>query len=622
MEFNLKPFLNEIDMFLAIVGIISSILLLIYLLLNMKFLSYYLYAGIIIIISCLFWLIIRNKPTLLEENEGNNRIYLILNIIYFIFFIGTILSFYLRDDLYERPLIYFIIIILMVGTVALEILFTPQKYRNYCLIISQIVIIGLNITYSQSLIFPDVIGVDPWWHKIFTENILKSGFIPKSTIYSNLPLFHLEIAATALINDLNYKFATLLSSSLILLVSNIVFIFLIGKKLFSVKIGLLASLFLVTANHQLYMAFWTIPNSIAAIFIPIIIYLLYKSEMKHIFKDIIVYVSMILVILTHSITSMALAIILVIGFLSYILYKKLFSTDSKNPIPLALTLFFIVAMLSWWTYISGHLFILTNFLEVGFESEFLIRAPIELLNQVNYSFYFDNVFNNLGMFLFFFISFIGCFYMISRRFGNVKKFIFVVIGLGILSIIYITIFLGKSIIEHRWWYFSQILFSIPLSLSISLLLGQIKTKKFKSIFLAGFTIILSFLMIMSPMANLENPILTPNTAIRYGLIESELVGYNMANNVSNRSIITDELPAQNLMNKRYNIYPFDIAFFEKNFSYYKDNLIIIREEIINNPFKFYDIHIKLDYNPTLLLDQNNYSKIYNSSTLKGYIKNN
>ena len=76
----------------------------------------------------------------------------------------------------------------------------------------------------------------------------------------------------------------------------------------------------------------------------------------------------------------------------------------------------------------------------------------------------------------------------------------------------------------------------------------IKIKKFKPVFLIGFIIILSFLMVMSPWANLDNPILCQNTGVRYGLIESELTGYNMFNKVFNKSIRTDELPVNNLQN--------------------------------------------------------------------------
>jgi len=209
--------------------------------------------------------------------------------------------------------------------------------------------------------------------------------------------------------------------------------------------------------------------------------------------------------------------------------------------------------------------------------------------------------------------------MISKKFGTRKKFIYAVMGLGILFICYLSILLGKEIIAHRWWYLSQILLSIPLSVSFLILISQIRMEKIRPVIFGGLIIGLSFLMIMSPDANIDNQLFSPNTGVRNGLIESELSGYKLIVSVSNHSIVTDELPAQNLRNMDFNISALKLSFLEENFSSYQDNTIIIREEIINNPFKFYNINLNLNFNPNLILEKN-FSKVFNSNTLNGYIK--
>jgi len=77
----------------------------------------------------------------------------------------------------------------------------------------------------------------------------------------------------------------------------------------------------------------------------------------------------------------------------------------------------------------------------------------------------EQLFNNLGMFLFFAFSFIGVFYMISRR-GSSSSFTMAWVGVAPLAIGFFSLISGHSVIEHRWWYFAQILLAIPLAVAV------------------------------------------------------------------------------------------------------------------------------------------------------------
>ena len=88
---------------------------------------------------------------------------------------------FFRQEVYVRPLGYFICISIMAGVVSLEILF---KKRN-TLMLLQIILIGISLQLGQVLIFPNVVGVDPWYHQLYTSKILESGFIPGGS-YSKL----------------------------------------------------------------------------------------------------------------------------------------------------------------------------------------------------------------------------------------------------------------------------------------------------------------------------------------------------------------------------------------------------------------------------------------------------
>lgn len=98
------------------------------------------------------------------------------------------------------------------------------------------------------------------------------------------------------------------------------------------------------------------------------------------------------------------------------------------------------------------------------------------------------------------------------------------VGITPLAIGFFSLITGHSVIEHRWWYFAQILMSIPLAVAIYTV-GTWKTKNLKSLYclVFGFTVVLSFLMIMSPAANIDNHMFSPTTGSTYAYTQSEMV---------------------------------------------------------------------------------------------------
>ncbi len=194
-----------------------------------------------------------------------------------------IISLYNRPYLYQRPLIHFFIISILVGITVLEITNINKNRKIYnCIIFFQIILIGILAAWSQLLIFPSLIGVDPWYHQHFTSEILNEYFVPEHELYSKLPLFHILVACTSLISELDYKFATMFSASLAHIICISLFTFLFTKNLFNnnYKVAYLASLLLVISNNYIYMSYTSIPNSFAMIFVlaNILLYDLFKRE--------------------------------------------------------------------------------------------------------------------------------------------------------------------------------------------------------------------------------------------------------------------------------------------------------------------------------------------------------
>ena len=107
----------------------------------------------------------------------------------------------------------------MAGIISLEIFFLPYNNKFNIFTLFQIIIIGLSISLSELFLFPTVLGVDPWWHQIFTSLILQSGYIPGGGYpYAKIPIFHLLIANTSLITNLNYKLSSIFSITVPLII--------------------------------------------------------------------------------------------------------------------------------------------------------------------------------------------------------------------------------------------------------------------------------------------------------------------------------------------------------------------------------------------------------------------
>ena len=620
MEPKISFFLRDLDKTLAIAGIIPSILMI--LLGTMSSRIMYLVAGGLILISCLLWLTIRESHIFEFHLPESRTLTTICATCFFGLYTLSTLSVYLRPELYERPLLYFFLTALMAGIIACEI-FTSGR-RHVGLILIQVPLLGVSIAWSQLLIFPSLLGVDPWYHSALTDRILDEGFIPEGYGYSKLPLFHLMIATTSLVADLPYKFATMVSASLGQIICNVVFVFLISNCLFkSHRVGLLAGLMVIIANYHIYMSYWSIPNAFASVFIPIVIYLVLSTAKKipydtnTLFMNIIIFMLMVAIILTHSIAAMCMAILLFVVWGASTIYRIL-HPRAGNYTTLLVPLGFIVMMFAWWTYISGHIQTLGQLIRWGFSVDVFVKTPTELLNYAASVPFGEQLFNYSGMYLFFAISFIGIFFMISQR-GSSSSFVMAWIGMTPLIIGFSSLLSGHSVIEERWWYFAQVFLSIPLAVAIYAV-GMWKSRKtlyFYSL-VFGFVAILSFLTIMSPVANVDNHAFSPNIHIRHSLTESELKSITTLTDKWDGPIKTDAYLASHPTIQYPQISSFCKEIYSGDYLALRDHIILIREDTVDNPLKLFSSVYKFEFDQNVVLDRQGFSRIYDSPSGSAY----
>ena len=619
--------INELDRTLALLGVLFTVPLTIWLAITVGR-PIHVLVGILCFLACAGYLIIRTNLSLstipsLLQTTGSPRFYLVLNILFFVLFSYSILSIYLSPELYTRPLGYFISTTLMAAIVAVEILFlSPRKSHTYFALF-KIVTIALSLRWLQQLIFPGVVGVDPWAHEWFTLQILDAGHIPEGWGYSNLPVFHLITEAAMLITDLNYKMATMLSIGLLQVVCDTLFVFLLGRFMLSGKVGLLAGLLLMVASSHIRFGFWTIPNTAAAILILPIIYLLFKLRRdKPILALCLCLLLMAVLILTHTIVAMCMAILLFVFCGGFEVYAKLYGEKSATPTSLSIAILFTGAMLGYWMYISGHIWTLAHLVDVGFYDELWEIVPLEVVARyilgVPLS---EQLFNNLGMFLFFALSFIGCFYFASRKFGNRSSFAMVMGGVVILALAFFPPLFGREIIIGRWIYLANIMLAIPLGLALFLLCGVLKNKLARVGLMSFLVFPLSFLMIMSPAANLDNHLFSPNTGVRFAFTEAELQAAATISKVWDGKIGVDRY-YQGPIHWQFNakVTAIDDYLLAPDFRDSQDMLVMIRQEIVKSPFGLGGGIFKLDYDPRHVLAEQGFSRIYENGSVSAFVK--
>jgi len=611
---------ENLDKNLAILGLVACSILILWLVLVV---GKYVEAGVTAFLACATYLIIRKRllvlgPSSLQALALNRPAYLILNIAFFALFTYSLLSVDLRPELYSRPLGYFIAIAIMVTILAVEILFLPRGKAYESFVLVKIMLIALSLRWIPQFIFPGLIGVDPWGHQMFTAQILETGSIPGGYPYSNLPVMHLIIVATSLITDLSYKFATMLSISLLHVVG-LIFVFLLGRFVFDSKVGLLAALLLGVAAYWINLGMGIHPTTLALVLVAMLIYMIFKARQERsIILTCLYLLVMGVLILTHTVTALCMAILLFSFWFGFELYKKMYRDRFDVPVTLWLAILFTVAMLSWWTYVSGHITAVAELIKYGFRIERWVLA--EPMVGVSFS---EWLLYMLGFLLFYAFSIIGVLPMLTRRLGNRHSFALVLGGLVLLAIAFLSVPLGLTgVLPQRWWWNSHLILAIPAAVGLFSVCSWFKGKFSRALVLATLILVLSFFSITAAGANFDNRIYTKNTAARYAFIESEFSAMDTISKISDGKVGVATPAARFYLEFNRNVPVKEIAanLSTRDFSNCTGMIVMIRDEVVKNYFDFTGGGMKLDYDPREALVEQGFSHVYDCGSVSAFWK--
>jgi len=621
---------EELDRILATLGLIFALIITIVLVLFLPETAYrYIEAPIMLFLACVVYLLIRKRiyemgglPHL-EELHANRSIILILNILFVSLFSYSIFSVATRPELYSRPLGYFIATSLIVAVLAIEILFRPDMKEYTSFILLKIMLVALGLRWTLHWIFPDLIGIDPWWHQMFTMQILELGYIPDGYAYSKLPVMHLIIGSTSLITGLGYKLSSISSISFLQVVS-LIFIFLLGRLIYTEKIGLLAALLLGIADIQIKYGIIISPITVGAILMPILLYAIFKARQDRLIILIYIFFIMCMVlIVTHALAALGVAMFLFLFFLASEIYKKVYHVKFNVPITLVSAIFFTVAMYAWWIYVAEHYIVaIGSLIKEGFLTTtggFAIQAQTHSTKDV-----LEVLLSVFGFFLNVGLSITGSFYMLSKKFVNGHGFSLAICGYAFLAIIFFSLIMGMvGLLPGRWYLILQIIIAIPAAIGLFLICTIFKKKLEKTLILIILIIVLSFFMITDPCANMDNPIYSKNTTNCLAFTDSELIAITTISNIKeDRMIWIDQYPRYYLKYTK-NITSRSVTpqLLSKDFTSSSGEIIVIREEIVKSPFGAYESGvIKIEYDPRTLLDEQRFNRIYDSKSVSAFLK--
>lgn len=596
----IKYIINNLDIIAGTIGIFLGI-----------FIIYLYYAihlqqqdiGFVILAASSIYLLLKNKfkKTSYSLPKINHREKLVLNILFFCIFSITLLIWYFQ--LYQRPLIYFILISFLTGIIAIEILYFKEGDSVWPVIL-KIFLISVNIRAGIFYNFPSIMGYDAYWHAKIAELITNTGFVPPIEISHNYfyyPIFHIFLSIPQIVYQTDIKDAIFYSIGIISIFSTI-FIYIIVNKIAGPQAGLLATLLANITNFSIIAGIANItPGSIVLLYFMLILYLLFKEEHKFINTSLILFITF-LMIITHQLSTFVVFISLTSIYFGKHLYKVIY--NGRADAGITYILLFAVGLQSYWmnTYVTpsasffdsvvGPLIHVlqsggeygSNVLIVGYEYQ---RTLLDTL-LLHSSYLILPLFAIGGVLLW-----------LSLR--DDKKFSIVIAVVILYLFIYGIPLMGmRNMLTDRWQPF-LIVFLVMLASTYALKIIQsikLNPSRIFAVFIIVF--VFSFIMITTPGINKDNPIAAKDTTIRNQFKYSEIYAARMINNVSPEGIRIDSqfstgfifygTNASSYFNILHesNIFGFNMDYINSVIREEKGTMIILRKSTLNEPISVSD----------------------------------
>lgn len=604
-------------------------------------------------------------------------------IAFWLLYISALLVFVLRPFQYERPVLYFILMAVVVAIIGVQVVSTLHDKRNTAFMLFKIILVGLTTQWTQLLVFPEsMIATDPWYHQMVISKIMRGEAVSAVDYYGTLA-FHFIVGGTSSLFGITQKWAMMLFVGIPYMAGMAIIIYNLGKLVHTYKVGLMSALALSMASMFIYYGIELIPSSLAIMLMMVAIYLIIQGSRKKQGSYIKYGIAFILLVSITFISS--LVVIFSIGLLGLLWIGMLIYSKAIQKTAIAYNSFLIIGIaygvmvLTWWIFGTGQAGTIVRFIGneglAVFMAQFMPSADalIEkgLVTGTNYfsgeipdslywaeSFVLSTNTKVLGMVNeyqsnvpLFEVILKRCAFLIYGLFGlygawksklmvRDRPFAFALLFCVVVVVVsnFANFFLSRWFFLSRHAMLSQILLAPFVGIGLVHVIDLVKGK-LKYIALAVCLFGLSLSAYISPYANIDNQTFLPNSVPMLAFTDEDLQSIDEICTTTESDLYCDWYMGYYIYHARHNhpswkikkVYDFSKQLVLGDFSDVPSgSVVVVRDDIMLFPSligdRFYKIPSFIEYdnkmvvNPDGLLIWQNYKKIYDSRFARGYVR--
>jgi hypothetical protein len=630
-----EKFTQNFDLILGVMGVNLGLLIVsLYYLINLNQKD----IGVAILSSCLIYILFRKKfKNEASISSGKDRLKSVLNLSFYIVFLICMLIYSM--NLYYRPISYFILICVLAGIIASEILYVREG-ESVNSILLQIFLLSILIRFGIFYNFPSLMGYDAYFHANMARIITNTGFIAPfqiSSKYFYYPLAHIFISITQIMGKVDVKDAIFYSIGF----ANIFItagIYLIGKKLEGPQMGLLAALLINLNNQNIVAGIANItPGSLVLCYFIFIIYAIYSQKQELKYTGFILLIT-ILMVLTHQLTTFVVFFALVTIYIGKYLHNHLYKNSPLGTTGFNYILFFVVSMQTYWmfTYVNSDTsflaMILKPLMEVfqagaGYSSDELIVGSVANQDTL------EVLLLHISYLALPFFAIGGVLAWFSREDSKkISKFSVALVVVILYSFAYGIPLLGmRNLLTSRWFpLISVFLVLVAASYMLKLVsIFDLRKVKIPAIFI--IVLLFSFVMVTTPGINKDNPLVAKDTTVRNQFKNIEIQAIKTISGAYSGNILMDS--------------PYDSCLFYSDHQYDSSNatyfniqhiqtgeidgnsMVLLRKSTLNEPISINDPNrYGVNFIQTLpgdffnRFEARDYALVYDNDEVFAYIK--
>lgn len=502
--------------------------------------------GLTIFLASLLYLLLRKRLLARREVDvpSKKTTHLLLSIAFYSLYTVTIILLYL--NLYFRPTSYFILISLMAGITAIDILFYKQGHSILPIFV-KIFALSINVRAGIWYNFPTFSGSDVYAHSSIIEMIASNGYIPPFEIFGKYyftPLSHIFVSVAQILCQETTK-NSIFTFALIISIL-IIFVYLVGREIASPRAGLLAALILSLINSVIQYAFVNYtPSVLSFCYFLGIFYLLFKiiAFNQYSVPNILLLVFLsITSIFTHQLSSFAiLTAIFAVCCMHFIC--RFGEPGNKLWFLTRYLLLLIIVLLFQWFYsyvTTGCSFF--EFVFRPFINDFLGDKSYEVGELIRGTTssepFLTTVVSSLPYTVPVFFAIGGVLLWLTSR--DSKKMQIIAPIIVMYAIVYGFPMIGmRNLLTDRWLPFLSIFLCLVIAAYILSIANIPRSKIMKfaviSIIVASFC----FVMIITPGINKDNPIIRSDATVRNQFTAIEVTGMDTLTSMAAGTIKSD-----------------------------------------------------------------------------------